>query len=793
MISLNSAELPVLCLKDTVLFPNLTSTLFVGREVSIKAFNEAERKRQDYIKILIVTQKNEKDEISSKDCYQVGVLARVIQTVKMADNKMKILVEATQRVKLTNLHKQDDYFSSEYEVINDLPIKDIEKISLISEEVTELFIDYIKSNKRLSSDLVAIIQDVKNPAHLSNLITSHLTCKLDTKQELLANENIAERLEKLKLVLKAEISVMETERVVQERVKKQMEKTQKDYYLNEQIKAIQKELGEDDKTELHEIEKKIKSTKLSKEAKQKAYAELKKLKLMNPMAAEAGVVRNYLDTLLSLPWGKKDQAKIEINKAQEILDEDHYGLEKIKERIIEYLAVQQRAKKLKGPIICLVGPPGVGKTSLAKSIASSTNRKFAKFALGGMRDEAEIRGHRKTYLGSMPGKILNLLKRVKTSNPVMLLDEIDKMSSDYKGDPSSALLEVLDPEQNAHFVDHYLEVEYDLSDVMFIATANSLNLPRPLLDRMEIIRIAGYIECEKLEICKRHLIPKQLKDHELKKEELSISDDALLDIIRYYTKESGVRSLEREISKLARKALKEILQNSDIDKIEITPANLEKYLGVKKFNFGLAEQEDLVGISTGLAYSEVGGDLMHLETVALPGKGEIKLTGKLGEVMQESAQAAFSYFKSKASEFGITAEFYNSKNLHTHVPEGAIPKDGPSAGIAMFTSIVSAMSGIKVKRDVAMTGEITLRGRVLPIGGLKEKLLAALRGGIKTVIIPQENKKDLRDLPKSITDNLDIIPVETASEVLDIALESKFADNVINLIDNDNNLGVTPN
>jgi ATP-dependent Lon protease len=775
----NKRQAPLLALRDTVLFPNIIAPLFVGRDKSIKALNAAEIiNGEEYV--LLTAQKNpDVDDPKMADLYRIGVLAKIIQLVKLPNNNIKILVEAHHRVKLDSIYSKGGFFSAEYEILPDEEIRDLDKLAYDTAQVITLFGEYVKNNKKINPDAVNALLNQKNPSHITYIIASHLTNKISNKQELLEIRDIEKRVEHLHATLNAEIAILETDQTVQARVKKQMEKTQRDYYLNEQIKAIQKELGEDDKSEISEIEKKIEKLKLSKEAKEKAEAELKKLKNMNPMAAEASVIRNYLDTLLSLPWGIKDKVKVEIKKAGEILDRDHYGLEKVKERIIEYLAVLQRSEKLKGPILCLYGPPGVGKTSLAKSIAEAVGRKYIKFALGGVTDEAEIRGHRRTYLGSMPGKIINQIKKVKTSNPLMLLDEIDKIDRNYRGDPTSALLEVLDPEQNIHFADHYLEVEYDLSDVMFIATANSLNMPRPLRDRMEIINITGYLEEEKMQIAKKHLMPKIVKDHGLKQQEFAIADEALLDLIRYYTRESGVRSLERQISALARKALKKILEDKTLKTITIKSEDLENYLGPRKFKHGEVELEDMVGVTTGLAYTEVGGDLLSIEAVTVPGKGDIKATGQLGDVMKESMQAAFSFFKFTSADYGLSHDDYKDKEIHVHVPEGAIPKDGPSAGIAIFTTIVSALSGIPVKRSVAMTGEITLRGRVLPIGGLKEKLLAASRGGISTVIIPQENVKDLKEIPEGIKSKLEIIPVTHAEEVLKIALAKKNQTNTV--------------
>jgi ATP-dependent Lon protease len=769
----SETTLPILPLKDVVLFPGLIVPIFIGREKSLRAL-EASKSLGDGEHVLFVTQKKQDSEDPQpKDLYKFGTLAKIIQSVKLPNNTTKVLVEVQHRVRLDAIEIKNKFFACSYEIKPDSPIENLEHLDLLLSEVIIKFAEYIKLNKKMNPEIMKGIGEQRNPSYILNIIASHLGCKIDKKQALLEIINLETRAQKLSDLISAEIVLINEDSAVQDKTKKRLEKNQRDYYLNEQMKVIQQELhsGDDNKSELAELEKKIKNTKLSKEAKEKAEAELKKLKGMGPMSAEASMSRNFLDTLLGMPWGKKNKTSVDIIKASKVLNRDHFGLEKIKERIIEYIAVLQRSKTIKGPILCLVGPPGVGKTSLVKSIAEAVGRKYAKFALGGVRDESEIRGHRRTYIGAMPGKIISLLKKSKTDNPVMLLDEIDKISSDFRGDPTSALLEALDPEQNKAFADHYLDVEYDLSDVMFIATANSLNLPRPLLDRMEIIRISGYVEDEKLQIARNYLVPKQLKEHSIKASELSIPDDTLMEIIRYYTKESGVRNLEREIGALARKVLRKILADKKIKSIKIKPSDLEEYLGVHKYRFGLADAEDQVGATTGLAFTEVGGDLLTIEAVSIPGKGEIKATGKLGEVMKESTQTAFSYFKSRADKFGVKNEDYKGTDIHLHVPEGATPKDGPSAGIAIFTTIVSLMTNIPVRRDVAMTGEITLRGHVLPIGGLKEKLLAASRGGIKKVIIPKENLKDLKDIPDSIKSHLEIIPVSQAEEVLEIALQ----------------------
>ena len=764
--------LPLIALRDVVLFPGMLTPIYVGREKSIKAIEKA---KADGTPILLVTQKKSTDENpEERDLYKIGLLGTLSQVVRLPSQHLKILVDVTHRVKFLSVKTEEAFFEADYEIIPDKEVTDLDSLIEKTSKLVLNFSEYVKFNKKINPEVINALADQKNPIHISNLIASHLTCKLKDKQEILEMTSVEKRIEVIEEVIKLEISSIETEQSIQQKVKKQIEKTQKDYYLNEQMKVIQKELGDDDKSETGDLERKIRSTKLSKEAKEKAESELKKLKAMNPIASEAGVIRNYLETLLSMPWGKFDKNQLNVKKAEEVLNRDHFGLEKVKDRIVEYLAVLQRSKKIRGPIICFVGPPGVGKTSLVKSIAEATGRKYAKFALGGVRDEAEIRGHRRTYLGSMPGKIISLIKKAKTSNPLILLDEIDKMSSDFRGDPTSALLEVLDPEQNIHFSDHYLEVEYDLSNAMFIATANTLDLPRPLLDRMEVIRISGYVEDEKLHIARDHLLPKLLKQHSMKEGEFEISRDAMLDIIRYYTRESGVRNLERELASLIRKSLRKILTDKKLKSVIIKPEDLESYLGVRKFKIGLAEDKSQVGVTTGLAYTEVGGDLLSIEAVLVPGKGEIKATGKLGEVMKESTQAAFSYFRSEAASLGIEAAILKDHDIHLHVPEGAIPKDGPSAGTAIFTTICSLISGIAVKKDVAMTGEITLKGRVLPIGGLREKLLAATRGGIKTVLIPEENIKDLTEIPDSVKSGLHIVGISNANEVLDFALISKI-------------------
>jgi ATP-dependent Lon protease len=762
--------LPLLILRDVVIFPHTIAPVFIGREKSLTALLAA-KKINDGQHVLLTTQKKESiEDPKSTDLFKIGTLAKIVQTVKLPNNNAKILVEAVNRVKLENI-TEDSMFAADYTILPDSEVSNLDKLNSSTIKAIEAFQEYARNNKRINLEVLNILGQQKNPTYITNLIASHLTAKLKLKQDLLEQVNVLKRAEMLIEMINSELMHITAEQSVQQRVKKQIEKNQREFYLNEQMKAIQQEIdGGTEKSDFFDLEKKIKKLKLSAEAKEKAEAELKKLKLMNPMSAESSVVRNYLDSLLAMPWGKRSKTLVDVKKTEETLDRDHYGLKKVKERIVEYLSVLKRTRKLKGPILCFIGPPGVGKTSLVKSIAEAMGRKYIKFALGGVRDEAEIRGHRKTYLGSMPGKIINLIKKAKVDNPVMLLDEIDKMSADFRGDPASALLEVLDPEQNSHFVDHYLEVEYDLSDIVFIATANSYDLPRALLDRMEIINIAGYIEEEKLQIAKNYLVPKQLKTHGMKPGELVITDASLMEMIRYYTKESGVRSLERDIGALARKVLTKILRDKTIKSVTIHPKDLEEYLGVKKYRFGLAEEEDQIGNTTGLAYTEVGGDLLNIEAVSFAGKGVIKATGKLGEVMKESADAAYSCFLSRAKELGLKEKDYKDMDIHLHVPEGATPKDGPSAGIAIYTTIVSLMTKTPVKRNIAMTGEITLRGKVLPIGGLKEKLLAASRGGVKTVLIPIDNMKDLKEIPDNIKNKLDIKPVAKIEEVLKYAL-----------------------
>ncbi len=759
---------PVLPLRDIVVFPHMIVPLFVGREKSIRALEEVVK--TDGL-ILLATQKNAgDDDPETKDIYEIGTLARVLQLLKLPDSTVKVLVEGVGRAKASAYVAGESFYEAEAVGLAEEEGKKVEVEALARSVVSE-FESYVKLNKKISPEIVAAVSQIDEPSKLADTVASHLAVKIAERQAVLEITQVSHRLEKVLSLMESEMSVLQVEKRIRSRVKRQMEKTQREYYLNEQMKAIQKELGdgEEGRDEIAEIEERIARTKLTKEARDKALAEVKKLRQMSPMSAEATVVRNYLDWMLGIPWGKKSKIKKDLNVAQQVLDDDHYGLDKVKDRIVEYLAVQQRTNRLAGPILCLVGPPGVGKTSLGKSIAKATGREFVRMSLGGVRDEAEIRGHRRTYIGSMPGKIIQSMKKAKTSNPLILLDEIDKMGQDFRGDPSAALLEVLDPEQNATFNDHYLEVDYDLSNVMFVTTANTLNIPPALLDRMEVIRLAGYTEEEKVQISRQHLIPETIKKHGLESKEWSITDDALLTLIRRYTREAGVRNLEREISNTVRKAVKDILL-SDKKAIVVDEPLLEQYLGPPRYRYGMAETEDQVGVVTGLAWTEVGGELLTIEGVMMPGKGKMTVTGNLKDVMRESISAAASYVRSRAIDFGIEPPLFDRRDIHVHVPEGATPKDGPSAGIAMATSIVSVLTGIPVKRDVAMTGEVTLRGRVLPIGGLKEKLLAALRGGIKTVLIPEDNAKDLVDLPKSVKDGLDIIPVSRMEQVLQHAL-----------------------
>jgi ATP-dependent Lon protease len=759
---------PVLPLRDIVVFPGMIVPLFVGREKSVKALEEV---MKDDKQILLIAQKNaSQDDPGPEDIYTIGTLGTVLQLLKLPDDTVKVLVEGGRRVKIVGYTGKSEFFEANAIDMEEAPT-DAAELQAAARTVVSEFENYVKLNKKVPPEVVVSINKIEEPAKLADTISAHLALKVAEKQQLLELDSVSKRLERILGLMEGEIGVLQVEKKIRNRVKRQMEKTQREYYLNEQMKAIQKELGEteDGRDEISEMEKRIKKTRLSKEAREKANAELKKLRTMSPMSAEATVVRNYLEWLLSIPWRKPTKIIKDLKYAEDVLNADHHGLEKVKERILEYLAVQQRVDKMKGPILCLVGPPGVGKTSLGKSIAKATGRNFVRMSLGGVRDEAEIRGHRRTYIGSLPGKVLQSMKKAKSSNPLFLLDEIDKLGADFRGDPSSALLEVLDPEQNSTFNDHYLEVDYDLSNVMFITTANSLRMAQPLMDRMEIIRLAGYTEDEKVAIARKHLIVKQIEANGLKEGELDIGDDAVRDLVRYYTREAGVRNLEREIANLARKATKEILMKGTA-KVKVRAKNLDKYAGVRRFRFGEAELEDLVGITTGLAWTEVGGELLQVEAVLVPGRGRVTVTGKLGDVMQESVTAANAYVRSRANSFGIKPVMFEKRDIHVHVPEGATPKDGPSAGVAMITSIVSALTGVAVRKEVAMTGEISLRGRVMPIGGLKEKLLAALRGGLKTVLIPKENERDLPEIPDNVKKGLEIVPVSTVDEVLARAL-----------------------
>jgi len=759
---------PVLPLRDIVVFPGMIVPLFVGREKSVKALEEV---MKDDKQILLIAQKNAtQDDPGPDDIYDIGTLGTVLQLLKLPDDTVKVLVEGGRRVRIAGYTDRADFFEARAVEMEEAT-GDPAELQAAARTVVSEFENYVKLNKKVPPEVVVSINKIEEPAKLADTISAHLALKVADKQQLLELDSVSKRLERILGLMEGEIGVLQVEKKIRNRVKRQMEKTQREYYLNEQMKAIQKELGEteDGRDEISELEKRIKKTRLSKEAREKANGELKKLRTMSPMSAEATVVRNYLDWLLSIPWRKPTKIIKDLKYAEDVLNADHHGLEKVKERILEYLAVQQRVDKMKGPILCLVGPPGVGKTSLGKSIAKATGRNFVRMSLGGVRDEAEIRGHRRTYIGSLPGKVVQSMKKAKSSNPLFLLDEIDKLGADFRGDPSSALLEVLDPEQNATFNDHYLEIDYDLSNVMFITTANSMRMAQPLLDRMEIIRLAGYTEDEKVAIARKHLIPKQVEANGLKDNELDIHDDAVRDLVRYYTREAGVRNLEREIANLARKATKEILMKGT-SKVKVTAKNLDKYAGVRRFRYGEAELEDLVGITTGLAWTEVGGELLQVEAVLVPGRGRVTVTGKLGDVMQESVQAANAYVRSRAAAFGIKQAMFEKRDIHVHVPEGATPKDGPSAGVAMITSIVSALTGNPVRKEVAMTGEISLRGRVLPIGGLKEKLLAALRGGLKTVLIPKENERDLPEIPDNVKKGLELVPVSTVDEVLARAL-----------------------
>jgi ATP-dependent Lon protease len=761
---------PVLPLRDVVVYPHMVIPLFVGRDRSVHALNQA---MQGGKQIVLVAQKQaDVDEPGTADMYDVGTLATILQMLKLPDGTVKVLVEGGQRVALKNI-REGEYFNADIEVLDDTGGRDEREIEVLTRSIMAQFETYVKLSKKVPPEILTSLAGIDHPGRLADTVAAHMSLRLADKQRVLEAADLRTRLELVMALVEGEIDVLQIEKRVRGRVKQQMEKSQREYYLNEQMKAIQKELGDmnDEANEVAELEKKIESAGMPKEAKEKAVSELNKLKMMSPMSAEATVVRNYVDWLLKAPWKKRTRVLKDLARAEKVLEEDHYGLEKVKERIVEYLAVQQRVKKQKGPILCLVGPPGVGKTSLGQSVARATNRKFVRMSLGGVRDEAEIRGHRRTYIGSMPGKIIQNMSRAGVRNPLFLLDEVDKMSMDFRGDPSSALLEVLDPEQNSSFNDHYLEVDFDLSETMFICTANSLNIPAPLLDRMEVIRIPGYTEDEKLNIAKRYLVPKQIKNNGLKDDELAIADGAIRDIIRHYTREAGVRNLERELARICRKVVKEMVLDKDRKKVAIKPTGLEKYLGVKRFRYGRAEETDRVGLATGLAWTEVGGELLTIEAATLPGKGKLIHTGTLGDVMKESIQAAMTVVRSRSRVLGIDPEFYAKHDVHIHVPEGATPKDGPSAGIGMCTALVSALTGIPVRSDVAMTGEITLRGEVLPIGGLKEKLLAAHRGGIQVVLIPEENEKDLVEIPKNIKGKLDIRPVKWIDQVLAVALQ----------------------
>ena len=764
-------SIPLLPLRDVVVYPHMVIPLFVGRDKSIKALDSAMASSKQ---ILLVAQKSaETDEPGVDDLHQIGTLSTVLQLLKLPDGTIKVLVEGSQRAIVKDVQDGEEFFTADYDLLESDEKTNERELEVLSRSILGVFDQYVKLNKKVPPEILTSLAGIDSPARLSDTIAAHMSLKIEEKQKILEISDITERLKYLMSLIDAEIDLLQIEKRIRGRVKTQMEKSQREYYLNEQMKAIQKELGDMDDVpnEIEELEQRIEKAGMSKEAKKKADAELSKLKMMSPMSAEATVVRNYIDWLTGCPWKKRSKISNDLSKAEEVLDADHYGLEKVKERILEYLAVQQRVKKLKGPILCLVGPPGVGKTSLGRSIANATNRKFSRMALGGVRDEAEIRGHRRTYIGSMPGKVIQNLSKVGTRNPLFLLDEIDKMANDFRGDPASALLEVLDPEQNHTFGDHYLEVDFDLSDVMFIATSNSMNIPGPLLDRMEVIRLAGYTEDEKVNIAKNYLSGKQIKDNGLEPEEINISDATLLDIVRYYTREAGVRSLEREIAKICRKVVKDVLLKPSTKKVNVTPKNLEKYLGVRRFRFGKAEEKDQIGQVTGLAWTEVGGELLSIESVVMSGKGKLSYTGQLGDVMQESIQAAMSVVRSRAGSLGLEDGFHEKKDIHIHVPEGATPKDGPSAGVAMCVALTSSLTGIPVRADVAMTGEITLRGEVLPIGGLKEKLLAARRGGIKTVLIPEDNRKDLAEIPKNILENLDIQPVQWIEQALESALQ----------------------
>jgi len=766
-----SGKIPVLPLRDVVVYPHMVIPLFVGREKSIQALDAAMSKDKQ---ILLIAQKSaEIDDPSINDVHDIGTLSTILQLLKLPDGTIKVLVEGSKRASVDAMFEDEEFFTADYTELDDEGEENEREQEVLARSIMGVFDQYVKLNKKVPPEILTSLSGIDDPARLSDTIAAHMSLKIEEKQKILSIINVHERLEYLLSMIEAEIDLLQIEKRIRGRVKQQMEKSQREYYLNEQMKAIQKELGDmdDAPNEVEDLQNKIEKAGMSKEAKQKANSELNKLKMMSPMSAEATVVRNYIDALVGCPWKKRSKIRNDLAEAQKVLDEDHYGLEKVKERILEYLAVQQRVKKLKGPILCLVGPPGVGKTSLGRSIARATNRKFTRMALGGVRDEAEIRGHRRTYIGSMPGKVIQNLSKVGTRNPLFLLDEIDKMAQDFRGDPASALLEVLDPEQNHTFGDHYLEVDFDLSDTMFIATSNSMNIPPPLLDRMEVIRIPGYTEDEKLNIAKNYLLSKQYENNGLKQDEINVSDEAILDTIRYYTREAGVRSLERELAKICRKVVKDVLLNPQNEKINITSDNIDTYLGVKRFRYGLAEENDQVGQVTGLAWTEVGGELLSIEAAVMEGKGKQTFTGQLGDVMQESIQAAMTVVRSRAAALGLLPDFHEGKDIHIHVPEGATPKDGPSAGIGMCTAIVSAITNIPVRASVAMTGEITLRGEVLPIGGLKEKLLAAHRGGIEKVLIPKDNEKDLKEIPQTVLDKLEIEPVQWIDDVLEHALQ----------------------
>ena len=769
----DTSEVPVLPLRDVVVYPHMVIPLFVGREKSIQALDAAMQANKQ---ILLVAQKSaDIDDPTINDVHEVGTLASILQLLKLPDGTIKVLVEGAQRARVKDMKESGDFFVAGYTLLEESVVKDPQELDILSRSTLSVFDQYVKLNKKVPAEILTSLAGIDDPSRLSDTIAAHMSLKLEEKQKLLEISDVQERLEYIMKLIDGEIDMLQIEKRIRGRVKQQMEKSQREYYLNEQMKAIQKELGdmEDAPNEVEELQQRIEKSGMSKEARKKADSELNKLKMMSPMSAEATVVRNYIDWLVDCPWKKKSKIRHDLAMAEKVLNDDHYGLDKVKERILEYLAVQQRVKKLKGPILCLVGPPGVGKTSLGRSIARATNRKYTRMALGGVRDESEIRGHRRTYIGSLPGKIIQNLSKVGTRNPLFLLDEIDKMAADFRGDPASALLEVLDPEQNHTFADHYLEVDFDLSDVMFVATANSMNIPGPLLDRMEVIRIPGYTEDEKVEIAKNYLLPKQKENNGLKEDELHVSDAALRDIVRYYTREAGVRSIEREVAKICRRVVKEVVlkgKDAKVTTTRVTPKNLEKYLGVKRFRYGVVEENDQVGQVNGLAWTEVGGELLTIETAVMAGKGKLSYTGQLGDVMQESIQAAMTVIRSRASSLGLKPDFQDSIDIHVHVPEGATPKDGPSAGVGMCTALASSLTNIPVNANVAMTGEITLRGEVLPIGGLKEKLLAAHRAGITTVLIPQENEKDLVEMPKNILNKLDVKPVRWIDEVLELAL-----------------------